>query len=132
MSEETVDFDIEIENLDEVKNVFKQFSREMVFRLFDSFGLTANREEKILKSTIGFRDRTGRLRRDLFVTAVLNPLGIEMGTHTPYAGYVAFGHGTWRGGFWDEYIMGAVPRILDSIDRVVRRLTKEYSTEESE
>jgi len=129
MPEEVVEFGIEIENLEEVQGRMKNFSRQLEFRLYDSLLLTAEREEKILKSTPGFRDVTGHLRRSLYVTAVLNPIGIEMGSFASYAAYTAYPHGTWSGGWWDEYISGAVPRILDSIDRAVERLSREFNEE---
>lgn len=129
MSEETVDFEIELENVEEVKAFFRRFGDKMDFAIYDSLMITANKEERILKGTMGFSDKTGHLRRSLFVTAVLNPLGIEMGSYAKYAPYVAYGHGTWIGGFWDDYVMEAVPRILDSIDRSLNRLIREADQE---
>ena len=92
---------IEIENANQFTQALKEFSPFMKNELYSGLVRIASKEEKILKSTTGFEDVTGKLRRTLFVTALVNPLGIEMGTYNPYAKYVAYPHGTWRGNFWE-------------------------------
>ena len=131
MSSMSVDLEINIENLNQVKDVLSQFPKELKGSLYTRFQRIANREEKILKSTSGFRDRTGRLRRELMAVAKYNPLSIEIGTYTPYGVYVAYPHGTWRPHWWQEYIKGMASRVPNDIkgvlERAVRDFNKKYS-----
>lgn len=131
MSNMEVNMDIKIDNLNQVKEALNQFPKELNDSLFTRFQRIANREEKILKSTTGFNDRTGRLRKELMAVAKYNPLSIEIGTYTPYSSYVAYGHGTWRGGWWQEYIIGLSSRLPNDIkgalERTVRDFNKKYS-----
>ena len=126
-----VNLEINIENLNQVKEAINQFPNELKESLYRRFQRVANREEKILKSTTGFQDRTGRLRRELMAVAKYNPLSIEIGTYNPYSPYVAYGHGSWRGGFWQEYIIGMASRLpndlRESVDRAINDFSKKYS-----
>jgi hypothetical protein len=117
------------ENAEEVKAAFERFGPALESSLFQAYERAAMSEEKNLKATIGFSDRTGRLRRSLYVVAVRYPLGLEFGSHLGYAVYVAMGHGTWLGGWWVQYLSEAVPRVLEAINSALERLTRKFSQE---
>jgi len=127
MVEMNVTLDINIENLNQVKEALSQFPNELKESLYTRYQRIANREEKILKSTVGFKDRTGRLRRELFVAVNYNPLSIEFGTWTPYSPYVAYGHGSFKGGFWQEYIIGMASRVPNDIKNVLERTVNDFN-----
>jgi len=122
-----LEISIVIENEEQLKQVLDSFSLEMEGEVYNSLLRTANKEEKILKSTARFTDRTGKGRRSLFVTATFNPLGIEGGSYNPYMKYVAKGHGTWRGNWWETYKKGAIPRIFKDIERAVNKVVKKFN-----
>lgn len=84
------------------------------------------KETKILKSEAVFTDRTGRLRRSLFVEATFRPLAIIAGSYHPYFKYVAYAHGTWPGGWWEDYKKKAKPRITKAIDKAIKRIIGLY------
>lgn len=128
----SLEFDIELENAEEVQRTLENIPAKMKFSLFDSMMILAQREENLFKATTGFRDRTGHLRRSLFVTAVLDPLGIEIGAIARYAPYVAFPHGTWLGGFWENYLVEGVPRMLDFIEQSLKRFADRFNIEHKE
>lgn len=123
----TLDLTIEIENAEQVKAALKQFPSMLKEDLYRGFQRIANKEEKILKSTGGFSDRTGRLRRSLYVTATYIPLGLEMGSLARYAVYVAKGHGTWAGNWWNTYLKGMGPRVAEQVARVLKRVVDKFN-----
>lgn len=126
-----VNLEINVENLNQVKEALSQFPNELKDSLYRRFQRIANREEKTLKSTSGFQDRTGRLRRELMAVAKYNPLSIEIGTYTPYGIYVAYPHGTWKPIWWLDYIKGLSSRLpndlREAVDRAVKDFSKKYS-----
>jgi len=124
-----VELTIEIENIEEFKHAIDKFGYMFKEDMYSGFQRMANKEERILKSTSGFQDRTGHLRRSLFVTATYNPLGLEMGTYSKYAKYVAEGHGTWRGNWWNTYIKGMTIRVVEGTERLLRRLVEKFNRE---
>ena len=126
MSEVNLELTIDIENLKNVQRALEQFPNELKNSMFRKMQVVSNREEKILKGTSGFKDRTGRSRRSLFVTATYNPVGIEMGSYIPHMVPLAFGHGTWAGGFWEEYIKGMARRLPEDIGSALERTIKEF------
>jgi len=132
-SECNVELELKIENLEEFKQAIKSFSPMLKEGLYSGFQRIANKEEKILKSTAGFQDRTGHLRRSLYVLATYNPLGLEIGALAKYAYWVAFGHGTWRGNWWNSYLREMAPRVAEGVlgvlERTVKRFNKMYRSE---
>lgn len=124
-----LEFTIEIENVEEVKKALDQFPIMFKREMYSGFQRIANKEERILKSTGGFDDRSGHLRRSLFVTATYNPLGIEMGSFAKYAKYVAEGHGTWRGNWWNTYLKGMTVRVVEEFERLLNRLVNKFNRE---
>ena len=126
---EQLELTIEIENVEEFKKAIDRFGIMFKTEMYDGFQRIANKEDKILKSTGGFEDRTGKLRRSLFVTATYNPLGMEMGSMSKYAVYVAEGHGTWRGNWWNTYIKGMTIRVVEDVERVLKRLVDKFNRE---
>lgn len=122
-----VNMEVNIENLNQVKEVLNQYPVELKESVYRKFQRSANREEKILKSTTGFKDKTGRLRRELMAVAKYNPLSIEIGTYTPYGTYVAFGHGTWRPTWWYNYLRGVSSRIPNDIKQALERSVKDFN-----
>jgi hypothetical protein len=122
-----LEVDIKIINLDEVKRALKTFGVDMQNELLNALQPIASEEEKFLKSTSGFRDRTGHLRRSMYVTVLYNPPGIEVGVTSNYAVYVAMGHGSWRGNWWLTYLHSAVPRIIDGFEKAVNRMAVKFN-----
>ena len=131
MVEMNLELSINMENLKQVEQALDQFPIELKEGMHRRMQQSANREEKILKSTTGFRDRTGRSRRSLFATATYNPIGIEIGSFLPHMVPLAYGHGTWLGGFWEEYIKGLAQRMPEDIknmlERTIRAFMKKYA-----
>ena len=127
MVEGGIEFDIKFENIKEVQDLLRQFPIEMKEEVFRSFQRTAAKQEKELKATTGFRDVTGKLRRTLFVVATYNPLGIEMGSWSDYAKYVAEGHGTWLGNWWETFKRRSIPEISISIEKALTRIVEKYN-----
>ncbi len=132
MADNELEFDIKIENAEEFTQTMNSFSPYMQNELYGEFVRIASKEERTLKSTTGFSDVTGKLRRDLFVTATIHPLGIEGGTYTPYGKYVEYPHGTWRGGFFSNYKNSALPRIFEAIERAVNKIVGKFNKEKSD
>ena len=126
---EQLELEINIENVEEFKKALEQFGLMFKNEMYEGFQRIANKEEKILKSTGGFQDRTGSLRRSLFVTATYNPLGMEMGSMSKYAIYTAEGHGTWKGSWWNSYLNGMVPRVVEEVEKVLKRLVNKFNRE---
>ena len=122
-----LELEIKIENIEEFKQALRQFPYMFKEEMYSGFQRIASKEERILKSTGGFQDRTGRLRRSLFATATYRPLGLEMGSYSKYARYVAEGHGTWRGNWWNTYIKGMTPRVVEGVSRVLKRLVRKFN-----
>ena len=123
----SVELEITLENKEQVKAALTQFPMELKQSVYTRFQRVANREEKILKSTTGFKDRTGHLRRSLAVVARWNPLSLEMGAYAWYAKYVAHGHGTWVGNWWNTYIRELMNRLPDDISQAVDRAVKAFN-----
>ena len=123
-----VNLEINIENLNQVKEALNQFPIELKNSLYTRMQRIANREEKILKSTTGFQDRTGRLRRELMAVAKYNPLSVEIGTYTPYGTYVAYPHGrSWKPHWWQDYIVGMAFRVPEDIKGVLERTVRDFN-----
>jgi len=61
------------------------------------------------------------------MTATFNPLGIEGGSFSPYIKYVAWGHGTWKGNWWEGYKKEAKPRIFEAVKRAVEKIVKKFN-----
>lgn len=123
----SLEITFKIENVEEVKRALDRFPVMFKNEMFRGFQRIASKEEKMLKGTSGFQDRTGHLRRSLFVTAMYKPLGLEMGSTSRYAGYVAKGHGTWKGNWWNMYIKDMTPRVVEGISRVLKRLVNKWN-----
>jgi len=126
---EQLELEINIENVEEFKKALEQFGLMFKNEMYSGFQRITNKEEKILKSTGGFQDRTGSLRRSLFVTATYNPLGMEMGSMSKYAVYVADGHGSWLGNWWKTYLIGMIPRVVEDVEKVLKRLVDKFNRE---
>ena len=126
---EQLELTIEIENAEEFKQALERFGVMFKTEMYSGFQRIANKEERILKSTGGFEDRTGRLRRSLFVVATYKPLGLEMGSTSNYAIYTARGHGTWMGSWWNTYIKGMTVRVVEGVERLLKRLVDKYNRE---
>jgi len=127
MSEMNVELTIKIENAEEFRAAIKKFGPEMKDGLYRGFQRIASKEERILKSTGGFRDRTGHLRKSLYVLATYKPLGLEMGALAKYAYWVAEGHGTWKGNFWNTYLREMTPRVVEGVLRVLKRIVNKLN-----
>lgn len=127
-----LEFEIKVENAGQFTQTMNSFSPYMKNELYSNFVRIASKEENILKGTTGFSDVTGKLRRDLFVTATIHPLGIEGGTFTPYGKYVEYPHGTWRGGFWSTYKNSALPRIFEGISRALNKIVDKFNKDKSD
>jgi len=127
MSESKLELTLEIENLVEFKTALNEFRPMLKDMLYRSFQRTANKEEQFLKSTAGFQDRTGHLRKSLYVLATFNPLGLELGALAKYAIYVAEGHGTWRGNWWRTYIRKMTPRVAQSVSDALKRVVRKFN-----
>lgn len=128
----SIEVELVMENNEDVKRALSEFGPELESELFGSYERLAMQEEKMLKSTTGFKDVTGRLRRSLFVVASRFPLGIEFGSYLSYSYYVAMGHGTWFGGWWVDYLSQAVPRVVDAVEKVLERLVGKYNAKGGE
>jgi len=122
-----LELELKIENLEEFKQAINKFGPMLKEELYSGFQRIASKEERYLKATTGFRDRTGHLRRSLYVLATYNPLGLELGALAKYAVYVAQGHGTWRGNFWRTYLHEMTPRVAEALDRTIKRLVKKFN-----
>lgn len=127
-----VDMEVRLENLPEVVEAFKQFPVDMKNTMFRSLQISSNREEKILKSTTGFRDRTGHLRSTMAVVARYRPIGIDVDIFARYAKYVAHAHGTWRPRWWYEFVAGFMERIPRGISSALERAVKKFNRETEE
>jgi hypothetical protein len=126
---EQLELTIEVDNIEEFKAALNKFGVMFKNEMYSGFQRIANKEEKKLKSTGGFKDRTGHLRRSLFATATYNPLGLEMGSMSKYAIYVAEGHGTWKGNWWNTYLRGMVPRVVEGVTYLLQRLVNKFNRE---
>lgn len=124
---EGLEMSIEIENIPEFKKAINDFGPMLKEDMYRSFQRTASKEDRILKSTSGFKDRTGRSRRSLFVTATWKPLGLEMGSFLPHMKYLAEGHGTWKGNWWATYLRGMTVRVVEDVSRALKRLVTKYN-----
>jgi len=123
----TLEIEFEIENITGVKEAFRQFHMELQESLYRRFQRMANREEKILKSTTGFKDRTGKLRKSLAVVARWKPLGLDVAAYAEYAYWVAHGHGTWKGNWWLTYIKGLMERLPNDATQAMARAVKSFN-----
>ena len=126
---EQLELEINIENVEEFKKALEQFGLMFKNEMYSGFQRIASKEDKILKSTGGFQDRTGRSRRSLFVVATYNPLGLEMGSFLPHMKYLADGHGSWIGNWWKGYLIGMVPRVVEDVEKVLKRLVNKFNKE---
>jgi len=123
----TLETIITIDNMSEVKEYLDQFPpilKEEVFRSFQRLAFTKDKE---LKASADFNDRTGRSRRSLFVVATYNPLGLEMGSYLPHMKYLAYGHGTWRGGWWEKWKRQSTAQIVERITNTVKRAVNKFN-----
>lgn len=127
MANGELEIDIVIENVEQFTDQMKSFSPFMKNELYGRFIRIAGKEEKILKGTSDFQDVTGKLRREIYVTATVHPLGIEAACYTHYGVYVDRGHGTYRGGFWRNWKRTAVPRIFKNIERAVNDIVNKFN-----
>lgn len=125
------EMEIEFENADDIRNAIDKFGNDLEFGLYDGFIRASSREENILKSTTGFQDRTGHARRSLVVTAVLHPLGIEISALAKYSYWLEFGHGTWVGGWFREYLREAIPRIMRDVSNILNKLVDKFNAGEA-
>lgn len=128
MPEGGIDFEIHVDNLEEFKAALEAFPPMLQNDLYAGFQRIAAREEKILKGTAGFRDRTGRSRRSLYVVATWRPLGIEMGSWLPHMKWLAEGHGTWEGNWWAQFLRDMTPRVVESLQSLLKRVVDKYNT----
>jgi len=122
-----LELEIKIENIEEFKQALRQFPYMFKEEMYSGFQRIASKENRILKSTGGFQDRTGRSRRSLFVTATYRPLGLEMGSFLKHMKWLAEGHGTWKGNWWTTYLRGMTPRVVEGVSRVLKRLVNKYN-----
>jgi len=128
MSEaERLELTLEIENLKEFKEAIDRFRPMLKNDLYTGFQRVAAKEDRILKGTTGFQDRTGHLRRTLYVLATFRPLGLEIGALAKYAYWVAMGHGTWKGNWWNTYLREMAPRVADALSKILDRIVKKYN-----
>lgn len=123
----SVDIEFRVENAEEVKKALRSFPNELKESLYRSYLRSANKQEKILKATTGFRDRTGHLRRTLIATASYNPLAITIAALADYARYVAYGHGTWKGNWWLTFLRGAIPQIVGDAEKALEATVKRFN-----
>ena len=119
--------EIKVKNIKGLLVPLEEFTPIMRRELYNSLLRIANKEERMLKSTLKFTDRTGKLRRSLFIVATFKPLGISGGSFNPYAIYVAYPHGTWSGSWWLSYKRRAIPRILNAIKGAANRIVRKWS-----
>lgn len=124
-----VEIEVRLDNLPQIMDAFERFPEVMKDTMFRSLQRSANREEKILKSTREFKDRTGYLRRSMAVVARYKPVGIDVNVFAPYGVYVAHAHGTWRPRWWYRFVGGFMERIPRDISNALKRAIKKFNSE---
>jgi len=130
MAEGELEIQIELENMQQIKEKLDRFPIELKQTIYRSNQRTANMVEKQLKAVTGFTDRTGKLRRSFYADATFNPLGITFGSLDPKAVYVAYPHGTWQGSWWESFKRRMVPQIIDKIKRAIEKAVRKFNMEE--
>jgi hypothetical protein len=133
MSEECdVDFDLRVENVQEVLRILDGFPEYVHDELYTSMERIASEKERELKQMAGWTDRTGHFRRSLYVAPTFDPIGIEFGSFAAYGFWVANPHGTWSPTWWEEWIEICVrqmeDRLLGALDKIIKKFNTEYGT----
>lgn len=121
------DIGLKVENEAQFKKVLAMWPDELRESLFRSMQLTANFMEKEIKITVGFQDRTGHLRRSIYVDALYNPLGIDVGVKAKYAIYTEQGHGTWKGGWFTREMIRIMPLVQKKIEHGLEEAIKKFN-----
>jgi len=121
------DVGLKMENEEQFKKVLAMWPDELRESLFRSMQRTANFTEKELKTTHGFEDRTGHLRRTIYADAIYNPLGINIGVKAKYAIYTEQGHGTWKGGWFTRDMQRIMPLVQEKIMNGLKRAVEKFS-----
>lgn len=123
-SDMNMEIEVRLDNLDEIRDALNRFPEEMTNSMYRRLQRSAAREEKILKSTREFKDRTGYLRNTMAVVATYRPIGIYANIFAWYAKYVAHAHGTWNPRWWYEFIGGFMTRIPKDLSKALEEVVK--------
>ena len=123
----SVEIELRLENSEEIQMYLERFPRKAQVELGRAIDKDVPRLEKELKGRGAFHDRTGKLRRALYVITRIDPIGIIFGADTPYASYVAFGHGTWTPTWFVEFIEYAAQEVVRILDEALTSLLEKES-----